>query len=266
MLRFFYLTLLITGTYACSEDKNLQEGKALTIAISKASGDPVYNNYIKWLKDADSKIVVIDLFQKELNTAKSLLETADGLILSGGPDPHPGRYGKTFDTNRCDIDLNRDTLEFGIYEFAKSKGIPILGVCRGMQVINVAEGGSLIVDIPSDYENAIPNLHQNGLPEDAMHKIAILDNTNLKRLTQLDTGVINCNHHQGIDRLASNLVPSTQAEDGQMESFELINKKNWIFAVQWHPERLKVEGLSKPIRNEFLKVAKQRNEILASSK
>ncbi|MDC1068811.1 gamma-glutamyl-gamma-aminobutyrate hydrolase family protein [Candidatus Kapabacteria bacterium] len=245
--------LLILSIISCNKQSDT---KNLTIAISKASGDPVYKNYVNWLRDKDSTIIVIDLVGKSISEANNILENVDGLLLSGGPDPHPGRYGKTADTNRCDIDLQRDTLEFGVYKKAKELKIPILGVCRGMQVINVAEGGSLIVDIENDFKNSIDNLHQNGLPQDAIHKVNLVSSSNLFTLTNKESGEINCNHHQGIDKLSDSFKPSSHSEDGLIESFENINESTWIMAVQWHPERLKIKGLSNPIRDEFLKICK----------
>lgn len=265
MRKILSIFLFIVLLFSCSKE-NQDSAKPITIAISKASGDPVYKNYINWLKASDSTIKIIDLFQQNTQEAKKLVDISDGLLLSGGPDPHPGRYGKTEDTSRCDIDLNRDTLEFAIYKYAKSKGLPVLGICRGMQVINVAEGGSLIVDIPSDVENSIDKLHQNGLPEDAIHQVKLMKNTELSRIVNLDSGKINCNHHQGIDKIASSLTASSTSEDGLIESFEKIDNDNWILAVQWHPERLEIQGLSKPIKEEFLKKIKQNREKLANSK
>ncbi len=110
-----------------------------------------------------------------------ILQDCDGLLLSGGPDLHPVYFGKQADSSRCDIDLVRDTLELALIKEAMSMNLPILGICRGEQILNVALGGSLIIDIPSDYQNAIT--HQTPNPDSCFHPVKVVEGTFLHTLT-----------------------------------------------------------------------------------
>jgi putative glutamine amidotransferase len=230
----------------------------IRIAITKASGHPAYLNYGKWLKSADEDVEIVDLFTLSYSKSLQQMKTVDGLLLSGGPDVHPGRFGKENESSRCEIELNRDTLEFSVYDYALKNNIPILGICRGMQLINVAQNGSLIIDLPHD--KGTDSLHQNKSPEDSYHDISIEQNTLFYSLTNITSGNVNSNHHQGVDKLGDNLRASSRTSDGLIESFEWKNKGNlpWMLAVQWHPERLENKSLSTPIALEFIAQIKKK--------
>ena len=120
------------------------------IALSKASGSENYERYAKWLCSFDSRINCVDLINKTPNEAALMLEKCSGLVLTGGPDVNPAFYGKPKEYKRCELDKKRDTLEFALINKAIQLKLPILAICRGEQIINVAMGGSLIVDIPTD--------------------------------------------------------------------------------------------------------------------
>jgi len=243
------LLLIIISAFAftsCSQPRTV-------IAISKGHGSESYKMYEKWLKrNTDEKIKTIDLYGLDFDRAVEIVKTSHGFLLTGGPDVHPAFYGKGYDTARCSIDNYRDTLEFAIISAAYDMNIPILGICRGMQILNIAKGGSLVVDIPEDWDN--PSVHQiKG--EDAEHPVIVERGSFLEALTGVREETVNSNHHQAIDKLADDFMPTAFAPDGVIEAFELRDKRQFPFllAVGWHPERLpRGHPMSDPIAKEFL--------------
>ena len=231
----------------------LSQDNLTRVAISKGSGHPSYQNYINWIKNYNTEIEVIDLYNKPKTFIDSVIKISDGLLLSGGVDVHPGRFGRPEDSLLCEIDLGRDTLEFYIIEYAIQNQMPILGICRGMQMMNVATGGSLIVDIPSEVKNHLD--HQNGLPEDSYHRVMIEKSSLLNSLLKSNEEIVNSNHHQSVDKLGKNLVISAKTSDGVVEAIEWKDKENmaWFLGVQWHPERLINKNATEPILLEFVK-------------
>lgn len=240
-------------------DTNLDN--QVRIIISKGSGHPAYQSYYDWVHKYYPEIEIIDVYSKSKQFIDSVIVIADGLLLSGGVDVHPGRFGKPEQADKCEIDLNRDTLEFHLIENSLNKKIPILGVCRGLQMINVATGGSLIVDIPTEVKNHLE--HQNGKSEDSYHRVIIEENTLLYKLLQSKEEIVNSNHHQAIDKLGKDLKISSKSPDGIVESIEWADPqgKSWLLAIQWHPERLININASKPIVDEFIKEVKKNKDV-----
>jgi putative glutamine amidotransferase len=244
------LALIILVLSSCSDNPEIQ------IAISKGSGSEGYEKYEKWLHKHYPNAKVVDLYQMSLEDAQKELEQSSGLLLSGGPDVHPWFFGKEYDTLRCSIDNWRDTLEFALIEKAKRLKLPVLGICRGLQILNVANGGSLIIDIPDDVGSSV--IHQDTTENEAMHSIKIDTSSVFYGITKVDNGVVNSNHHQAIDVIAATFVASSYSEDGIIESIEYKypEHKPFLLAVQWHPERLdNSEALSGAIANAFIDAA-----------
>ena len=237
----FYLLSFIFYLYACNEPTKTEHAAAgpITIAISKGAPAEYYGAYGEWIETADSTVIWIDMYNMPLDSALMIFESCDGLLVTGGPDVFPGRYGKAYDTIRCGaIDYKRDTLEFALIERALEKQMPLFGICRGLQILNVALGGSLIVDIPSDFDTIIT--HRSKSSYNCLHPMHVSDNFLLKQVSGTETGMVNSSHHQAIDRLAEELVISAYATDSLPEAIEWKNpaNKSFLMAVQWHPERL----------------------------
>jgi len=234
-----------------------EEFNKLKIVLSKGSGSESYENYGQWLKKNSDSLEIIDLYHLSFEEANKQISNCDGVILTGGPDVHPGRFGKAFDTTRCSIDLKRDTLEFALIDLALKRNVPILGVCRGMQILNVALGGDLIIDIPEDIGNMISHQKEG---DDEYHKVILDTNSYLYKITWQNESIVNSNHHQAVGKLSDKLFISSRTEDNLAESFEWKNKENksWLLAVQWHPERLKKDHpLSKMIVVDFINQVKK---------
>lgn len=228
------------------------KNQKLKIAISKASKSESYLNYSNWVKKYSSEIEVLDLIDIEINEIENIIKSVDGLILSGGPDLDPIHFNKVDERDRCSIDLRRDSIELKAIEIAIKKNIPILGICRGLQILNVYFGGDLITDIPIDVINHLNHQQKIG---DAYHKITIERKTLLSKLIKSNEIDVNSNHHQCIGKISDNFLIGAKTDDGIIESIEFKDlNKHWIFAVQWHPERLDFESpASKNILFEFCK-------------
>lgn len=235
-------------------------GNDIKIALSKGKGSEHYEQYEKWLKEFNTDIEFIDLYHIEMKEAIKILKECDGIVLTGGPDVEPSRYGRPSEASRCEIDMKRDSLEFEVIKIAEQMKLPMLAICRGEQILNVAHGGSLIVDILSDFDKIIK--HKCPDPANCFHKVMVSDNTLLSKLTKTSIGEVNSNHHQGVDRLADDFAASAFSQDGLIEAYEWANPsgKPFMLAVQWHPERLgNANKLSYSIGKNFIdEVVKQK--------
>ena len=162
------------------------------------------------------------------------LEGADGLILSGGEDVDPSHYGAKPSQHLKEVDPRRDALELALFAAAKERHLPILAICRGLQLVNVALGGTLWQDLPSECESQLN--HDVGDQWDIRsHSIALGPDTQLHDTLRCETLVVNSFHHQAIRDLASGLAVSAEAEDGIIEAVEHYDN-GWLLGVQWHPE------------------------------
>jgi putative glutamine amidotransferase len=238
---FCAATLVLLQFSSCNKETPVMKNEApLRIAFSRCSGTAKYESYTDWIHHLDPTAVCIDLYAIPRDTALTLLQSCDALILTGGPDVHPNYYGRPEDTSRCVIDEERDTLEFELIKIARSLKMPMLGICRGMQVLNVAFGGSLIVDIPEDVGTSV--IHR--CPDaPCLHEITLNTASALYHYLGLRSGLVNSFHHQAIDRTASDFRISARSNDGIAEALEWKDPrgKPFLLAVQWHPERLDFE-------------------------
>ena len=157
----------------------------------------------------------------------------DGLVLPGGPDPHPRSWGEPVHPTTV-IDEPRDELEYALLHGCLERGIPVLGVCRGLQVVNVALGGTLVQDLPRG-----PIDHRG--PEDRTllaHDLRVSPGTRIATVYGPGPVRVNTAHHQAIGVLGEGLQASGWAEDGCVEAVEWADDERWVLAVQYHPEDL----------------------------
>ncbi len=164
--------------------------------------------------------------------AEAFISQVDGLLLSGGVDFDPALFDESPHPELGMIDEARDAFELACYKAARAKGIPILGICRGIQAINVAEGGSLYQHIP-----ALPDCHQHAQQNSdgsLFHKVSLEEGSSLAKGFGKTSIRTNSYHHQAIERLGKNLKIVAKSDDGMVEAVESLDGQ--VLGVQWHPE------------------------------
>jgi putative glutamine amidotransferase len=163
--------------------------------------------------------------------AGGVVEAVSGLVLTGGEDLHPSSYGETPHARLEETDGARDAVEIALYRAARARGLPVLAICRGIQLVNVAEGGTLYQDLPSEQPSPINHVDPKG-----RHALRVAPGSLLHRAIG-DPASVNSRHHQAIKRLAPGLRAVAWAGDGVIEGVESGDgNAPWLLAVQWHPE------------------------------
>ncbi|HBC79889.1 MAG TPA: gamma-glutamyl-gamma-aminobutyrate hydrolase [Bacteroidales bacterium] len=225
----------------------------ITIGFTRATDEEKYQLYVKWLKSIDPSFEYINFYRMDIPDALEALDNCSGLVLTGGADIHPAHYGKGEEENRCETDPDRDILEFALIEKSIELKIPLLAICRGEQVLNVSQGGDLIVDLPVDHGTTV--IHSSDTDKLINHKVNIDITSNLYRIIRKTSFDIVSVHHQAVRTLAPCFRPTAFAEDGIIEAFEWLNPdgKGYLNAVQWHPEKGDFHNaLSQAIAKDFI--------------
>jgi putative glutamine amidotransferase len=158
--------------------------------------------------------------------AAAAVERLDGLVIAGGPDVEPSRYGAQRSPRTGPPARERDAWELALIEAALAARVPLLGVCRGMQLLNVALGGTLVQHLDG---------HAKVVGVFGRHAVKPVPGTLYGGIVPEETSVPTY-HHQAVERLGEGLVPSAHAEDGTVEAIELPSAEAWVLGVQWHPE------------------------------
>jgi len=188
-------------------------------AITKNGGVPIIIPNLKALSDIDRYIDMID-----------------GIVLTGGEDISPLLYGEEPIKEVKYISYTRDQIELELFDRAYESKLPILGICRGLQVVNVALGGTLYQDIHKQIPDALGHLSTYRL-EGGYHSINILEGTRLYDIFEETTISVNSQHHQSIKALGKDLKISAKADDGVVEAIESTND-SFLLGVQFHPEAM----------------------------
>ncbi len=195
---------------------------------------------------------------------KDIISDLDGILLPGSDtDVDPLRYGEEPSPKLGRVVFEKEETDLLILAEADKRNLPVLGICFGMQLLNVYRGGTLIQDIESQVPNCLK--HQQGQPLSRnSHSLNFAENSLLSRLiTKGDKVLVNSHHHQAIKMVGDNLTATAWAKDGVIECVEDINEEKFILGVQWHPElSWKTDELSKKIFETFIsygKIAKKKN-------
>jgi putative glutamine amidotransferase len=241
--------------------------KKIIIGITDCSK---WKNYHDWF--ASENIEIINLSNKKNNHHE--LKKCNGVVLSGGEDVHPEFYGKPeylSMLDRKEINEARDEFELKIIDETVKNKIPLLGICRGLQIVNVYFGGTLIPHLnpPASKREGVRHSKDEGY--DQIHKIIvepksllreIVSNHSIGKWIRNGTAVVNSAHHQAADKTGKELKVSAKAEDGVTEALEYNNslKQSFLLLVQWHPERMKdrESAFAKNIKNVFLSVCRKK--------
>jgi putative glutamine amidotransferase len=183
--------------------------------------------------------------------AEALLDGIDGLLLSGGSDLDPRYYGEEAVPELGVTLPERDAFEIALLEHTLRRNIPIFGICRGMQVLNVALGGTLYQDLPSQMDHMVLLGHRQETPKwQPTHEVEIDGDSKIAEIMGLNELKVNSYHHQAIKDLASGLVAVACAPDGVIEAVEAHDlSERWMIGVQWHAEAMRGAGTEQ--RNLF---------------
>jgi putative glutamine amidotransferase len=192
--------------------------------------------YIVALEAAGAAPVLLPLALGE-DTLMSIFERLDGLFLAGGGDVNPGRYGAAAHEKTHDIDDLRDFTELRMAQWALDRDLPLLGVCRGIQTLNVAAGGTLLQDVTEQVPQAIRHQYAPEKPRSYVaHDLTTVSDTRLAQILGPQARV-NSFHHQAVDRPGNGFIVSALAPDGIIEALEGRGQR-FTIGVQWHPEGL----------------------------
>jgi putative glutamine amidotransferase len=213
-------------------------------------------DYERSVVEAGGEPHILDL---GVSSPATLLDGTDGLILTGGGDIDPALFGEERHPTYKEAEPGRDAAEIALALQALATGLPLLAICRGVQVLNVALGGSLIQDIPSQLPMAIN--HRVTEPRDAIaHDVHISAGTRLASLLGLsrDGGHVSVNsrHHQAPKQIGEGLIVSAVAEDAVVEALELGDHP-FCVGVQWHPENFVATGEFQSLFNGLIEAARR---------
>ncbi len=194
--------------------------------------------YVQAVQEAGGAVLPIPLGLPP-EALQHLAAPLGGLLLAGGVDIEPRRYGAPRSEKVIHIDVDRDETELFLTRWALAKGLPILAICRGAQILNVAAGGTLIQDIPSQRPKKLKHdrFHPPHPLDELAHAVDIAPGSRLADILGAKSLTVNSRHHQALDRLGSGLTMSARASDGIIEGIEAPAAR-FAVAVQWHPENL----------------------------
>ena len=170
-------------------------------------------------------------------SAVALLAAVRGLVLTGGEDVDPARFGAAPHPALGPVQPARDATEIALAAAARERGLPTLAICRGIQLLNVALGGTLVQDLPTERPGSVAHA-QRGARSERTHDVAVVAGSRLAAALGAERAAVNSMHHQAVAELSPALVATAHAPDGVVEGAESRDRAWWAVAVQWHPEEL----------------------------
>ena len=211
----------------------------------------VYLTYVEALKRSGAVPVLIP---PQPENAADVIDGLDGILLAGGEDCDPALYGEEAHPSVAPMDARRQSNDLTLARVARERGIPTLGICLGVQVMNVAAGGSLVQDIDSQIDTEIRHA---SIPENrARHDVMVVERTKLASYVPKRELNVNSSHHQAIQRVGDGLRVTAHAPDGVVEGIE-DPKHPFYVGVQWHPEDMTGERSASTIFAAFVDAAKK---------
>ena len=223
-------------------------------AVDNEKNASLIYNYVKAIEKSGGLPLLLPFVEGD-GAIDEFVFRCDGFLFTGGVDIDPCRYGEEKKPTCGDIQPNRDTLEFKVFKKAFESGKPILGICRGAQLVNVALGGTLYQDLPTEIESDILHRQKEGIL-DYSHKIKVVKGTPLYALMGEERIKGNSFHHQAIKKLGEGLRVMANADDGVVEAVWYEGDR-YLRAYQWHPERLyEADDFNKRIFDDFIAKSK----------
>jgi len=258
---YIILVVLIITLLSCGSDQNAANGPSIGITYGTVQMKmdifciDVNKQYVKAVNENGAHVIkiTVDDNSDEIDRKLAML---DGILIPGGLDVHPSRYNEKEFHKLEAVDPKLDELEFRVLKYARKMDLPVLGICRGCQILNVFYGGSLYQDIPSQYKGKTSIQHREQL--DLLvytHSVACYHDIQLERGTRLlqmlgnDTLEVNTYHHQAVKDIAPGFIVNARSLDGLVEGIE--HKGNiFILGTQFHPEKMRDD---RPVFNEIFK-------------
>ncbi|HUQ83700.1 MAG TPA: gamma-glutamyl-gamma-aminobutyrate hydrolase family protein [Gemmatimonadaceae bacterium] len=192
--------------------------------------------YIRSLEAAGLVPLVIPPLA-DADAAIRVLDAVAGLVLTGGEDVDPSQYGEAARPELGPVNCTRDVTELALLAAARERALPTLAICRGIQVVNVGLGGTLVQDLPSQQRDALP--HELSDDRGArVHEVHVDPSSRLASIVGAQSLGVNSIHHQAVAEIGDALRVSARADDGVIEGVESADSGWWMVGVQWHPEEL----------------------------
>ncbi|MGE5360814.1 MAG: gamma-glutamyl-gamma-aminobutyrate hydrolase family protein [Bacteroidales bacterium] len=215
------------------------------------------DDYLKSVARAGGDARVLD---PKADAPATVAAELDGLLLTGGVDVDPARYGEARKAMVSNVDPERDAFEIALIAEAVARNVPVLGICRGLQILNVAMGGSLYQDLPTENPTSLEH-SKAATPFCIAHDVWISPGSRLaalmpEKMAEADSCAVNSRHHQAIKRLADGFEVSATAPDGVIEGIE-HTVLPFCVAVQWHPENFWRTGEFRELFESFVEATRR---------
>jgi len=206
---------------------------------SPGGAEPAYVLYVAYsrmVREAGGLPVI--LTPTPADRIAGLLDRIDGVVLTGGGDIEPSRYGGTDLPSVYGVDTDRDAFELALAGEAADRRMPLLAICRGMQVLNVARGGTLIEDISTHLPDALAHQVEGEETYRGIHEVSVVAGSTTAKALGSESVRVKSVHHQSVRKLAPDFRITATADDGIVEGYEATDGSWPMWAVQWHPEWL----------------------------
>ena len=253
------LALALTAVPAMAKGDKVKVGLSWVGDVTKGERTKKTKSYAAAVKKAGGEPVLLD-GAVDAETAGAILDGVDCIVFLGGPDIGPSWYGESPAPGLEEVNPARDVSDYWLARTAIDRGMPLLAICRGCQLVNVVCGGTLYQDIPSQLGS---DLHRDPRKKKyAWHDIAVEDGDSLIAAALGGPGAYEVNswHHQGIKDVGKGLVVTARSADGLPEALEFKGSNQFMLAVQYHPEKMIEKGRKQQLRlfEMLIEAAKQR--------
>ncbi len=255
-MKNFTLILMLFALVSCATAPK-QSPEPLKILISKDAN----RTAAEWLLGVDSTLDISIVYNLAVDSAVAIASQVDAIVITGGDDINPRWYNTPEYDQYCEgYDDYRDSLEIAIINYAMANDVPILGICRGHQIMNVANGGTMIPDIET-FKKLPESAHRERVKMDSIHTVIPTANSWITANYPNNGGKywVNTIHHQSVDKIAEGFEVAAMSPDGIIESIILNDPNHFALGVQWHPERSRDE-FATVIANMLFSAARGQNK------